>query len=1218
MRFGDEKKEEALETRVVDRHANCMFALTESTSIKRRKKRMDRGSTRTIPVPAQMPLAIAAPTVRDIRQFGTPALQPHQRGSIPAQGIPRAFGPFAFTQDQRQITTAAIDDPSDAGGSGSLAYRAARAQYEQRANAAAQSCEATNRSVVLDFDSNQSNVAIFASGASDNKTLANPEAYVGDMSMRLPDSMTAIRANRLLYAQIPSYELIARVNGATNDLLTKPIVANAAPPGCTEEQYALTITEQFRIDARNQVVNLLPDASVVLPQTLTAVVSLLQLRRKSVTQVCGAQKEACPHYVVQTRCNHEYMPGILFYLLLGGGQSIKKQRFVSNDSVDAEEEKEDCCEDAPHRERKQKKKGSGHSSSGSGSSDDDQGCSGSAADTTQDDDDDDESGVDSMTLGKRRMRSNDPLRPGAPTACFEVLEIIDSTRFLARIVGNVTNHPPSFHAFIKRRCMRGQQPSTVFTGGGYGPPLPSSSNITPQQFLWFDPFTATDADSEYCGFYFRAHYRIQSSAMCGHGPADPCNHLRDGASCGNCGQQGCCDNACVLKEASCGGAVAYIPPPTTPCQLADFVDCVVQQVRDFLICEYESQQQPGAPLHALVDVACVGYEPQTDTYIVKRYSDGGFVRWRTLLNTSVNGDTAALNYPFRRRAMFASESNVDAKQRYLNAVFDGFHWFVVRKGVNDCFCFEIGQADKQRFAVCLPPGCYRPQALAEAIQLAMNNAVPLEEPFRFAVDYSLHPLDALSRFVAEESLRPRCGGNAKGCPSFPPCRNEPYQVQAFAFVIENRRCEPFSLLFENAPAFAALIDFEARCYQDSTRFVSRVLAPLDCICSCPPAPGGSCGTGCGSNSNATGPLARCSIGANCAPCPRRRYEAFIDSQCNFTTISQLQPGPIECSTVPDNSDCDCDRGDCVWLLCNFNCCKKAAPTVEASQSAAEVSSTVPSLCDGCCNVTCLPFCVGDVVWFEAKPPVCAKCRELRYDACECFREEEGEEDGRRRKTPLIGAVVLCIRPNPLNPCQHYISVHIDMSSIVSPRLIPSCVGFNLHLHPVLPPLESLKPNVDSNQRLSSQKSAVARWLGFSRPFTRMDCRSYTSNGPGESLLDGRIVLVIPELVTLGLSEQRENHYQQQTPFDNILTENYNVLTLDRARLAYIFDTAAAGPPLGYGAGTTFVPPTTVYPPAGAALQPCPPMLTFQLYRADGTAYGTGGYALVASLQIMYC
>src|SRR5690606_18976156 len=115
--------------------------------------------------------------------------------------------------------------------------------------------------------------------------------------------------------------------------------------------------------------------------------------------------------------------------------------------------------------------------------------------------------------------------------------------------------------------------------------------------------------------------------------------------------------------------------------------------------------------------------------------------------------------------------------------------------------------------------------------------------------------------------------------------------------------------------------------------------------------------------------------------------------------------------------------------------------------------------------------------------------------------------------------------------------------LTSSRVIPSPVGFNLHLHPALPPLDSEKPNVASNERLASQKGAVARWLGFTKPFTRSNCRSYTSNAAPESILDERILLRIPELVTLGLSEQRENHYQQLSPFDPILSESYNVLSL---------------------------------------------------------------------------
>lgn len=1091
---------------------------------------MQRGNTRRVPVSSShLPLGVAAPAVRNIHEMGTPALQ--HRGTLPNSGLPRAYDPFRFTQDRRQLTAAVVDDCNDPGGSGSLAYQAAKQQYAQRTHAAQQSCQATNRAVIIDFDSNQSDCSVFADCASDNRTLPDRDAYVGQISLRLPDPITSIRAHRLLYASIPSYELLIRLREGQNVLLSEPVVANAAPSGCGEEQYTLTISEQFHIDSRNQVINLLPEASIVMPKTLTAVVSLLQLRKGSVHDVCGPQKDNCPFYVVQTQCDHEYLPGLLFYLLLGGGQSVRKHDYDPKPS----------CDENPYRKN----------------------------DDDDDDNDDDNDGFNHVPEEKAAY-CEDPLRPGATTPCLEVLEILDSTRFLARLVGTVSDTPPSFQAFLKRKVMRPQFSSTVFTGPN-STGLAAASRVEPQQFLWCDP---QDPDQyEYCKTYYKAIYCIESKSLCQHGPC------------------GAGMNACARKEAQCGGAVAYIPPPTSPCELAEFADCVVQQVRDFMITEYE---QNGTALHPLVDVSGVAYEPQTDTYVVKRYSTGGFVRWRTLLNTRTHGDTSALNFPLRRRPMVATETAVDAKQRYLNGVFDGFHWFVVCKGVNDCFCVEL--RDKQRFRVCVPAGCYRPDAFANSLEKAMNAVVPVDEPYQFVVRFSLHPVHALTQFINEEVTRPKA--NKRPDHGFPSCRNEPYQVQAFAFTIENTEADVFSLLFDNARAFAALVDFEPRRYDDETRFVSRALAPLQCL------PQSS--------------MPRCVIGADCAPCPRRRYRAFVDAQCGFTTLTQEKPHPIECTPVERDDDCECDTGDCVWLQCTL---------CEGGEDDEEVDETSSGSSCGSCGgdekekeeeecasskkPACLPFCVGDVVWFEAKAPACDRCHSKHYDDLD-------DECQHRKKPakPLVGSVVLCVRQDPYDPCIYYVAVHIDFDHLVSSRVTPSPVGFNLHLHPALPPLDSEKPNLSSNERLASQKSAVARWLGFTKPFTRSDCRSYTSNAAPQSILDERLILRIPELVTLGLSEQRENHYHQVSPFDRILSENYNVLALDRARGAYRFDAASAGPSLGLGIG--LVPPSNVLAPQTASQQPCTPSLTFQLYRPDGTPYETGGFALVASLEVVYC
>lgn len=1022
---------------------------------------MRRGDGRAIPIPSSAAsMATAADMVDATYMLDTPAFARHQ-GVRPAGGPPVAYSPFRHAQQARQLTAQAVDDPFDVGGSGSLAARAAFEHTRRKKLSDAVSSAASIRTAIVDFVSTQSNAALH-----DSQRCATPRpGVVGSMPLRLSDPITNILGHTLLYAQISSYELrdLRRRQTVAPPCADTPIIdlpVNAAPRACREEQYALTISEKYTIDDCNRIVELLPNtAAVALPRTLTRVRSLVRLSPLA-AGACGCD----PVYVVRTECAHDYVPCMVFYLLVGG-TLLRTPLQAECDSGDP------AC---------------------------------------------------------------DPLKPGAATICFLVLDVVDDHALLVRQIGTVCDTPPNFRPLTSRRtgAIRGQRPSHVFVACGEPCYAVKSEkqqvcddieqNV--QTWLSWDEHTvmaeAERAFGEGDGtFPYITLYQVASCS--GVAPSDPC-----------------CDSKPPRCEppSPCGATFAYVPPPTSPEQLASLIDGVVASIR-------------AASCHtstALHGVTGVDYDAQIDMYSVK-LSNGGFVRYRTLLTP----DTSSLNFPLRRLRMVATEQCFTSKQQYLQRVLDGTHWFVVNAD-NDTFRVALNTpaaaGSTCQTTTCanivVPSGCYTGTDLAALLQqlLTMTFGVPFTVQFRVYNVESTPP------------NREPLGENY----------NAPYAVQAFVFTIALSDCAPptstFTLYLAATPHFAALIDYEARCYRRVRCTKGRFLAALPGCDPCPP-PGVT------------------------LPCPRRRYRAFVDQSCGQTTLQQCAVAPTPCTWPTEPAP-----HGCIVLACEACASDECDPDDE---------------CDT--NACCFPYCQGDVLWLPATNPVCATC---------------GDD---KKGVPLMGAIVVAIDPvidTNASPdelhCSYLVRTHLSAKGTPAPPpnsvvcALASPVGFNVHLHPALPPVASnnLKPSVSSSERVAAEWSAVARWLGFDNPATRSGETSYTSASGGTVLLDEYILLRIPELCTIGLSEHRATYYNQLSPFDDVLEEVYAVLVLDRGSLAYRYSSTRFAND-GFLRAVQFL----TRPSSG---QTCTPTLSFQLLRPDGSPYETGGSPLVASVGIYYC
>jgi hypothetical protein len=552
-------------------------------------------------------------------------------------------------------------------------------------------------------------------------------------------------------------------------------------------------------------------------------------------------------------------------------------------------------------------------------------------------------------------------------------------------------------------------------------------------------------------------------------------------------------------------AFAYIPPPTSPADVAWFVKRV-----------------------GGIEVT---YDSDTDTYVMVQ--DGVQRRVRLLLR-GTQGDVSLINFPLSRKVMTAVEKNTEQKEQYIQKVLGSFQYFHVIENVNNSFCLRLDTEQACLAPIRIEPGIYSGSQLAAMIAAALNahssKCVTTEVLSQFSVRFELFTTESLRRLRGLWlGAPPTVANDPKYMEAFAveaaslPCYNDPYMAQTFVFVIENTQGSLFSLLLENCQGFADLIDFSAKNYELRSEYAGRALSTL---CD-----------GAGTKAAAFLRTARRHCAISCAPFPRRYYSAKMDG--SLITLQQ-SVGTPQCFSIIDpccSKVCQLSREDLILLE-------------DARPPGTIYSSTNSHL-----------FRVGDAVLVSQRPV------------------EASDVD--------ISLAIVLSTPSP-----RLLSLNRNLGPSVFITPVP--VGFNLHLSPQMPPRFT-------SSRIS-QNNALQQWLGFLTPSTRTGCQSYTSDRCPASIIDQQILMVIPELCSL--NDGRPSVFTQTSPFESQLVEVYGKLQLD------------AGGYYRFGVPGVLSNLYTCVSENSSIT--CPPYITVQLLRSDGTAYRTGGNSLVFDLEMIYC
>lgn len=1071
--------------------------------------------------------------------------------------MPKAYGPYRHGQNVRQMTAEIVRASPE-----SLASKAAREHQRRKKEAAIASAQGEeNKVVVLDFCSRNTTVVVSAgraAGAGSNERAV--PGFVGSLPLSLPTAMSDIYDHRLLHAQIVSYEMSALLQknqdavAAMGDAqLQKPVYANAtALVGQTSEQYALCITEQFAIENRNRVVELAPTMAVSMPLTLTPVTMLLRASPAAAAVLRSAYRfgKSGPgspsgagddFYVLFTAgASHDYVPGLLFYLLIG----------------------------AP---------------------------------------------LDVHALHAAPEPDGGALAFGASTPCFETVDWLGDDRLLCRRIGKVAGHPPTHQPFLRSghtNGMRTQKPSFVFepaatssVGGGGGALRTTSNQGDDVAWLYWSYDEATAAAAHVTASNgtddapFDVVYRAQLS------PQQPTR------------------------------VHAYVPPPTSPAEVAAFVSSVTQIVR-------ETADPDSA--EGLAAFERVVYDGLTDTYVVNvaggsKSGNAGFIRHRVLLGAGVS----PLNVPLKRLSMLLNENTPEGKQRYANAALaNGGLWVTIPAAPDNRLPVSMLGADRRphRLVVAIPPGRWRLREWASLFQAALQQAASDGgvahggEHYAFEVTATRVTVDT-ARVATEQWMSASASQSRSTLP--PPFRNRPYDVQAFVWTIRNaaRHAYAFTLQWNEAKLLAAVLDVEPRVHSVTAdtdfAWTSRLFSSSDAAVVAPV-------------------VRQWAQSSSDTSVPRAAYTVHVDDRNNTATLVQAPRRSLLIRAPPPPHHSSSDEDEDTSTSSESSNDSESASS-HSSHSHSSHSSHSSSSSDGEEEGGCgdektdkdgehcahgshsrrkhthtptvyaegnhvvftnargsLPFVAGDVVWVTTTRGCTVTTIGVVVDAEPC---SVLHRNGRlQRKLPLTG---------------------LPASSLLGDTVLlePSPVGFNLHLHSAEPPEQSnnRKDSITSFDRVSSQRSAVSRWLGF-RPLTRSDRTSYTADGSAEALVDEVLLLRIPELCTTGLSESRGAHYTQLSPFEDVLEEHYAILLLDRPRAVYRYDgTLTAGLATSSSARVAAAISQAVRQGmeqhanavtlSGSMVRPA--FVSFVLLRPDGTPYGTGGFPLSASLEVVY-
>ena len=688
------------------------------------------------------------------------------------------------------------------------------------------------------------------------------------------------------------------------------------------------------------------------------------------------------------------------------------------------------------------------------------------------------------------------------------------------------------------------------------------------------------------------------------------------------------------------GAVGYIACCTTPHQLAQFANQIV-----------ESGIWSGIAMHAVREVQ---YDALQDEYTVQFVGDNEepiVKRTKNLLGSAVHHSPVSLS----RNAMLATAKCPEAKELYLRRALRGGYFFEIKEGVNDRFtlfihlkeCSEVRQK-----TVTLPPGLFKAAELTDCLSQRLNEAVEMEqECFQFRVDYTLHPTDGLMAW--QQCLLSRKSKQD----NFPVIGNSPYESHTFGFLVENVQRQHFALDFSRAHKLAATLDFAPRRTNFRLAHGSRPLTKL--------VEARNCAKQCGQEKSHTPPCK--------SPKLRALYTASVDQCTGLVTVEQKSLNPLYCGSLdvelvfshkaaccqdgPDNQltlpetllmceerdqCCDdyseedircavsllenCEQqqakseqpedGSCLPCYeCENPCASSSncSDDISGKHTCSECNSTpchdsvdpkcrayiVFQLPHTACDPAVLPLCVNDVVWLTL--PGCNSvgvCVTNVWRECGASVKYKIELDynGRNLYNALRGSKGdQCVPPN------------LPLRMTIEP------IGFNLHMNAA----QTEKHMLDNDKPVvrHSAQSAVSKWLGFKNAQTLSNSIVYHSTSTAQSLLDERLILSIPEINQCGRKQPR---YGVQSPFDTALTRHYGVLVLNRANGVYEYSNAVDslhgyldlhqcnndGCPNGCNAVSA----------SGNSPTKC---LSFHLLRSDGSAYVSGGDALIASVELCF-
>lgn len=571
-------------------------------------------------------------------------------------------------------------------------------------------------------------------------------------------------------------------------------------------------------------------------------------------------------------------------------------------------------------------------------------------------------------------------------------------------------------------------------------------------------------------------------------------------------------------------AFVYVPPATTPQQLVVLVNGTL---RAQMCCGFNIFDRLGIE---------VTYDALIDQYFIIN-NRGTRQPTRSLLGEQCETATT-LNFPLSRKAMVASETSSGLRQRYLRKVLQGFYYFNVVQNHNDRFqvAFECGTKSEQEWrGVVLQPGFYAARFFVEVLKQALQEAFDYMPEDTFEVTYEIYDTERL--------VEARFSSAAKK-DSFPAQLMGPYQNLTWAITIRTTKKQLFRLRFDiddRSRRFASLIDFDpAERYELRSTYTSRPLSAFG------PA----------------SPPKKCIV--DCAPCPRRVYDARVDDATGLVSIEQRIQRPFRVCKVEDANEGAEEFGSENYAL-RVVVLGAASPPVM--------------------------FCAGDVLLASKTDPLCSLGSKI---------EGGGEES----------VLVVIVGENSYNEFDLSFDPFFDTKEFY---LWSMPVGFNLHLHRNNPATSTLNYfDTEQSGVITSvaESNPVTRFLGFVVPYTRSGLFVYTSDQVPSTVIDETILLQVKEFVELAGGQGRNTLYTPQTPFNSKMVVYYAQLLIDRTVGQY-----RAFPALTNALPQPSVPLDVLPSPGGS--QQSPEKLTVQLYRPDGSPYLVNGNSFTLTFELVF-